>query len=99
MHPSYPLPCFLGANSPCGFVSQFEKAYDPEDGWRVYILKGGPGTGKSSLMKRLAGAAADLKKNCHLAYCSADPGSADAVILPDDKIMVADGTAPQAMVS
>ena len=45
---------FLAANSCEGFYSVFDKAYLPDGEWRAYIIKGGPGTGKSSFMKRFA---------------------------------------------
>ena len=48
---------FAGANSADGFFSCFDDLYSPEKGDAFYILKGGPGTGKSTLMKRLALAA------------------------------------------
>ena len=41
----------LGANSCEGFVSYFADNYDALSDWRAYIIKGGPGTGKSSFMK------------------------------------------------
>ena len=44
---------FAGANSAEGFFSCFDSLYDPEKD-SFYILKGGPGTGKSTLMKRLS---------------------------------------------
>lgn len=85
---------FLGASSTGGFFSLFEKAYDPHDGWSACIIKGGPGTGKSSLMKRVADAAAAKGEKCERAFCSSDPASLDAVILPERKFMIMDGTAP-----
>jgi len=97
MNHSCTISCFLGANSPVGFVSQFEKVYNQTDAWRVYIIKGGPGTGKSSFMKKIAKEAQKRQLDTHIAYCSSDPASVDAVIIPDKKIMVADGTAPYAM--
>ena len=45
---------FLGANTPEGFISLFDELYDPAEDWRAYIIKGGPGTGKSRLMRRVA---------------------------------------------
>lgn len=43
---------FLGGTSPSGFQSKFlEQIKAP--GFYTYILKGGPGTGKSTLMKKL----------------------------------------------
>ena len=42
---------FLAANSGQGFYSKFGECYDAHNGWKAYVIKGGPGTGKSSLMK------------------------------------------------
>lgn len=94
MHQAYNVSFFLGANSPTGFVSQFSKVYNLTDGWRVYIIKGGPGTGKSSLMKKIAAAAQNIGLSTQLCYCSSDPKSLDAVIIPERLFMIADGTAP-----
>ncbi len=85
---------FLGANSPYGFVSIFDNLYYPEEGWFAYIIKGGPGTGKSTLMKKLAKEAELKNINAELIYCSSDPFSLDAVIFPELKTCIADGTSP-----
>ncbi len=85
---------FLGANTPEGFYSLFTELHSPEDGWRLYIIKGGPGTGKSTLMKRIAAAADKKGLFCERIYCSSDPESLDAVIIPSLKISIADGTPP-----
>ena len=42
---------FLGANSAEGFLSFFDRCYAADGEWKTYIMKGGPGTGKSSFMK------------------------------------------------
>lgn len=85
---------FLGANAPGGFVSVFHNSYCAEDGWHTYIIKGGPGTGKSTLMKRVAAYFIKEGVRCRLCPCSSDPQSLDAVIFPDLKITIMDGTAP-----
>lgn len=85
---------FLGANTPQGFVSRFDQLADPKEGWRKFILKGGPGTGKSSLMKRLAGELSKHNGRMELIHCPSDVDSLDAVIAPDIKAAIADGTAP-----
>lgn len=85
---------FLGANSAAGFYSMFDRIYDPLDGWRGYILKGGPGTGKSGLMRKVGNA---LEAAGHLPvriYCSSDSDSLDAVIFPALKFFMLDGTSP-----
>lgn len=85
---------FLGCNSAFGFISLFDELYDPYDGWTLYIIKGGPGTGKSTLMKKIAFEAEKKGYNIEKIYCSSDPDSLDAVIINDLKISIADGTAP-----
>ena len=91
-HENRDLRFFLGANAPSGFVSHFDGLYNPEDGWRCYIIKGGPGTGKSGLMKQIIGHTSEL--NHEIIHCSSDPDSLDGVIFPDKKMCIADGTAP-----
>ena len=88
---------FLGANTPEGFYSLFSELYSPEEGWILYIIKGGPGTGKSTLMKRIAAAADRRGLFCERIYCSSDPASLDAVIIPSLKISIADGTPPHTL--
>ncbi len=85
---------FLGANSCEGFVSSFKESYDANLGFKCYIIKGGPGTGKSSFMKRIAKRANKLGIETILCPCSSDPNSLDAVILPSLKTVILDGTSP-----
>lgn len=85
---------FLGANSGEGFVSYFTECYNCLDGWRVFIIKGGPGTGKSSLMKYIAAKAADSGCEIELCPCSSDPDSLDGLIIKSIKTVIIDGTAP-----
>ncbi|MBR5473192.1 MAG: hypothetical protein IKU82_04300 [Clostridia bacterium] len=85
---------FLAANSAEGFVSHFEDNYDFTDGWRAYIIKGGPGTGKSSFMKYILVKAIDNGYSVELFPCSSDPDSLDGVIIKEKKIIILDGTAP-----
>ena len=85
---------FLGANSPAGFISRFGDSFRGGEGWHTYIIKGGPGTGKSTIMKRVAGYFLKKGARCHLCPCSSDPNSLDGVIFPDMKVCLLDGTAP-----
>lgn len=82
---------FLGGASPTGFKTRFGDTIFNTD-YRTYIIKGGPGTGKSSLMKRLANQFPDAEKEIY--YCSSDPDSLDAVVFTESKIAFVDGTAP-----
>ncbi len=85
------LKCFLGGSTPDGFRTYFGRMIADTD-FHTYIIKGGPGTGKSSLMKRLAEAFPDDSKEIY--YCSSDPDSLDAVVFTDRKVILVDGTAP-----
>ena len=40
---------FAAANTYKGFISYFDTVFDPEKVSRLYVLKGGPGTGKTAL--------------------------------------------------
>ncbi len=91
------LKYFLAANSCEGFVSHFGDCYNPYDNWKVYIIKGGPGTGKSSFMRKVATAAEQKGEQIILCPCSSDPDSLDAVILKDKKTVILDGTAPHTL--
>lgn len=88
---------FLGANTPQGFVSRFDQLGRADRGWRCYVVKGGPGSGKSTLMKKVAAAAAPLDPGLELIHCSSDCGSLDGVILPGLRVAVADGTPPHTL--
>jgi len=81
---------FLGSSSPDGFRSYFSDMIQKED-YYTYILKGGPGTGKSTLMKKIA---ASFEEDIDFFHCSSDVRSLDAVVLKKRKIIVTDGTAP-----
>lgn len=82
---------FLGGTSPSGFQSKFiEQIKTP--GFYTYILKGGPGTGKSTLMKKIAEEFIDHPVSLY--YCSSDTSSLDAVVIEDKKLIIVDGTAP-----
>lgn len=84
---------FLGANSAEGFVSHFGDSYIPGI-WRAYIIKGGPGTGKSSFMKYIAARAEAKGYSVIFCPCSSDPDSLDGVIIEEIKTVILDGTAP-----
>lgn len=88
---------FLGANSPGGFRSFFADACPPAEGWQVWIIKGGPGTGKSTLMGGILRSAKEKGLFCEGIRCSSDPGSLDGVIIPSLRRAVFDGTAPHVL--
>ena len=91
MHENY----FMGAKVKGGFYNAFYEEIKAK-GYYGYILKGGAGTGKSSLMKRVCSAFEnDQPVTCY--HCSSDPDSLDAVVLHGSKVYICDGTAPHVM--
>ena len=85
---------FLAANSSGGFCSEFKTCYSADNGWTAYIIKGGPGTGKSSLMRYIALSVHEKGYPTEICRCSSDPHSLDGVIFPTLKTVILDGTAP-----
>ncbi|MBE6773384.1 MAG: hypothetical protein E7544_04065 [Ruminococcaceae bacterium] len=85
---------FPAANTPKGFVSFFDEIYNPYRDCESYIIKGGPGTGKSSFMRRIAEAAEKKGFATERFFCSSDPSSLDALLIPDKRLSLCDGTAP-----
>ena len=85
---------FLGANSPQGFYSLYDQLIDCDTARIVYILKGGPGCGKSTLMRRVALHAETAGLAVEYILCSGDPASLDGVVFPTIGVALVDGTAP-----
>ena len=85
---------FLGANSPQGFYSLYSELLPPETARAIYIIKGGPGCGKSTLMRQVGEWAAQAGETVEYILCSGDPDSLDAVLIPRRKVALVDGTAP-----
>ena len=89
-----PTRFFLGANSKNGFSSLYDRFTDPAAGDFLWIIKGGPGCGKSTFMKQIGAAAEAAGQRVEYIHCSGDPDSLDAVRLPERRIAYVDGTAP-----
>lgn len=93
MSASYETRFFLGANSAGGFRSLYDDFTDSARD-RLYILKGGPGCGKSTLMKTLGRAVRESGRSVEYVHCSGDPDSLDAVYFPELRVGYVDGTSP-----
>lgn len=90
LYPTY----FLAANAPGGFVHGYDTLYDPDQGDRTFLLRGGPGSGKSTLMRQCIASVALTGQPMELFPCPADPESLDAVLLPNLGVSVIDATTP-----
>lgn len=84
---------FLGSNSSIGFYSLFDQIFS-EDLNRYFIIKGGPGTGKSMFMKRIGESVESLGLDIEYYHCSSDSDSLDGLFIPKLKIALVDGTTP-----
>ncbi len=84
---------FVGANSSKGFVSFYDTILSDESIEKIYIIKGGPGTGKSRFMNDAAKRAEELSYSVERYYCSSDPDSLDAVVI-GGRYALLDGTSP-----
>lgn len=84
---------FLGANTKAGFYSLYS-GFPSQKGDLLHIIKGGPGTGKSSFMRTLGKAAEKQGYDVEYVLCSGDPDSLDGVYIPGLHTAWVDGTAP-----
>lgn len=84
---------FLGANTKDGFYSLYS-GFPSRKGDFLHIIKGGPGTGKSSFMRALGKAAEKQGYAVEYVLCSGDPDSLDGVYIPHLHAAWVDGTAP-----
>ena len=75
------LDFFLGSNTPEGFVSLFDEITGLYKDYVSYVIKGGPGTGKSTLMKKCAAEASLLEPYLERIHCSSDPNSLDLSLI------------------
>lgn len=87
---------FISANSERGFFSLYDEVFAPERFDRIFIIAGGPGTGKSSLLRQILTQAKEKDISTEAIFCSSDPTSLDGVILAakDRRIGILDGTPP-----
>lgn len=83
---------FFGASTSCGSVNFIDDL--TEDLNKRYFIKGRPGTGKSTFLKRLREAVQNKGFDTETYYCSFDPQSLDMVIVRELSLCVFDSTAP-----
>ncbi len=85
---------YLGGNTQNGFYSLYNGFVSQDEDDFLWILKGGPGCGKSSFMKLIGGAAEKAGYDVEYVVCSGDPSSLDGIYIPELKVGYMDGTAP-----
>lgn len=85
---------FPGGNTSKGFYSFYRYILSQEDANRIICLKGGPGTGKSSFMKKIGAHFLNLGYSIEYHHCSSDNNSLDGVVIKELKVALLDGTSP-----
>ncbi len=84
---------FPGANTANGSFNFFDNIIQGDIN-RIFCFKGGPGVGKSSLMKKIAKVFLEMGYDVELHYCPSDPSSLDAILINELKVVLLDGTSP-----
>lgn len=84
---------FPGGNTCQGFFSYYDHIIEP-DTTRIFVIKGGPGVGKSTFMKYIGEKMLELGYDVEHHCCSSDNNSLDGVCIPAIGVALMDGTAP-----
>lgn len=84
---------FAGGNTSLGFYSFYDQIA-PVDSRRIMVIKGGPGVGKSTLMRQIGASLQDQGYAIEYFHCSSDNNSLDGIRAPELEIAMIDGTAP-----
>lgn len=84
---------FFGGNTSKGFYSLHHNIVN-ENRKKQYILKGMPGGGKSSLMKKVGEYFINENYTVEYHHCPTDPDSLDSIFIRELRIAIVDGTAP-----
>lgn len=83
---------YLGAATPEGPVDHIMKLTDQLA--KRYFIKGRPGSGKSTMLKKLVKEAEARGFDVEVYHCGLDPHSLDMVIVPEKGLAIFDSTAP-----
>ena len=84
---------FPGGNTSKGFYSFYDYIIEP-DATRIFVIKGGPGVGKSTFMRKIGEVMLTKGYDVEFHCCSSDNGSLDGLVIPALRIALLDGTAP-----
>jgi len=85
---------FPGGNTYKGFYSYYDYILGQNEAKRIMIIKGGPGVGKSSFMKKIGKYMEERGFDIEYHHCSSDNNSIDGVVIPQLGVALIDGTAP-----
>ncbi len=84
--------CFAGGNTRTGFVNYLPDLLEGKT--NIWLLKGCPGSGKSSFLKKMAALAEKEGFEVTAIRCSSDTDSLDGIVVPKASFVAVDATAP-----
>ncbi|MDF2653787.1 MAG: hypothetical protein K0R19_261 [Bacillota bacterium] len=85
---------YPGNNTPEGFFSYYQYILGQNEADKIICIKGGPGVGKSTFMRKIGEAMLKEGHDVDFMHCSSDNSSLDGIVMRDKKIAMIDGTAP-----
>jgi hypothetical protein len=85
---------FLGGNTEQGFYSYYDNILPKDKATKIFIIKGGPGVGKSTFMKEIGKVLHNKGYDLEYMHCSSDINSIDGLVVPKINIALLDGTSP-----
>lgn len=85
---------FPGGNTSVGFYSLYKYIISQQEARRIIVIKGGPGTGKSSLMKTVGKHFLEKNFDIEHHHCSSDNNSLDGLLIKGLNAAIIDGTSP-----
>ncbi|HOQ37011.1 MAG TPA: PRK06851 family protein [Acetivibrio sp.] len=85
---------FPGGNTSQGFFSYYDHILPQERASKIFCIKGGPGVGKSTFMRKIGCEMLNMGYDVEFMHCSSDNNSLDGVVIPAINVALLDGTAP-----
>ncbi len=85
---------YPGGNTPKGFFSYYSYILGQREANKIVCIKGGPGVGKSSFIRKIGNDFLAEGENVDFMHCSSDADSLDGIVLKDRKIAFIDATSP-----
>ncbi|WP_243158021.1 hypothetical protein [Aminipila terrae] len=85
---------YPGNNTTEGFYSYYNYILGQREANRIICIKGGPGVGKSTFMRKIGETYLEKGEDVDFMHCSSDNNSLDGVVLKNRRIALIDATSP-----
>ncbi len=85
---------YPGNNTTEGFYSYYNYILGQREANRIICIKGGPGVGKSTFMRKIGETFLEQGEDVDFMHCSSDNNSLDGVVLKNKRIALIDATSP-----